>query len=210
MAEGEAWGALWRDHQNRYLAEQGLSIRVDARSAVPQEHIGPLRMRVPDAEANARAEHIRRANEDAARDPEHVLAILTRNQASFSEYDLDQHLKKHIRDEGERADVKGNVLGRGDVLALHDRETGERAGRWTTRAVRDQEREALGDGRRVGEGRHRDVGEGFRQRVAVTRELRADQLAAYDHATGSAGPKIIERRAGHGKEFCAWLHSRGA
>ncbi|RWK58564.1 AAA family ATPase [Mesorhizobium sp.] len=201
VAEGEAWGALWRDHQNRYFAEQGLSIRVDATSAVPQEHIGPLRMRVPDAEANVRAEHIRRANEEAARDPDHVLAVLTRNQASFSEYDLDRHLKKHIRDEGERAEVKGKVLGRDDVLALHDRETGESAGRWTTRAVRDQEVLALADGRRVGEGRHRDVGEGVRQRVAVTRELRADQLAAFDHATGSGGLKIIEGRAGTGKSF---------
>jgi len=201
VAEGEAWGALWRDHQNRYFAEQGLSIRVDATSAVPQDHIGPLRMRVPDAEANVRAEHIRRANEEAARDPDHVLAVLTRNQASFSEYDLDRHLKKHIRDDGERAAVKAKVLGRDDALALHDRETGESAGRWTTRAVRDQEREALGDGRRVGEGRHRDVGEGVRQRMAAMRELRADQRAAFDHATGSGGLKIIEGRAGTGKSF---------
>ena len=201
VAEGEAWGALWRDHQNRYFAEQGLVIRVDATSAVPQEHIGPLRMRVPDAEANVRAEHIRRANEEGARDPEHVLAVLTRNQASFSEYDLDRHLKKHIRDDGERAEVKGKVLGRDDVLALHDRETGESAGRWTTRAVRDHEREALADGRRVAGGPHRNLGEGVRQRVMAESELRTDQQVAFDHATGSGGLKIIEGRAGTGKSF---------
>lgn len=201
VAEGEAWGQLWRDHQNRYFAEQGLSIRVDATSAVPQEHIGPIRMRTPGAEANVRAEQIRRANEEAARDPEHVLAVLTRNQASFSEYDLDRHLKKHIQDEGERADVKGKVLGLDDVLALHDRETGERAGRWTTRAVRDQEILALADGRRVAGGGHRAIGVGDRDRVMSARELRADQLAAFDHATGSGGLKIIEGRAGTGKSF---------
>jgi Ti-type conjugative transfer relaxase TraA len=201
VAEGEAWGQLWRDHQNRYFAEQGLSIRVDATSAVPQEHIGPIRMRAPGAEANVRAEHIRRANEEAARDPDHVLAVLTRNQASFSEYDLDRHLKKHIRDEGERADVKGKVLGRDDVLTLHDRETGERAGRWTTRAVRDQEVLALADGRRVAGGSHRDVGARARERLVSVQELRPDQLAAFDHATGSGGLKIIEGRAGTGKSF---------
>ncbi|MER8814136.1 AAA family ATPase [Mesorhizobium sp. M0965] len=201
VAEGESWGQSWRYHQNRYFAEQGLSIRVDATGAVPQEHIGPIRMRTPDAEANVRAEHIRRANEEAARDPDHVLTVLTRNQASFSEYDLDRHLKKHIRDEGERAEVKGKVLGRDDVLALHDLETGESAGRWTTRAVRDQERDALGDGRRVGDGRHREIGEDVRQRVMAASELRADQLAAFDHATGSGGLKIIEGRAGTGKSF---------
>nr|WIE94760.1 AAA family ATPase [Mesorhizobium sp. WSM4875] len=201
VAEGEAWGALWRDHQNRYFAEQGLAIRVDATSAVPQEHIGPVRMRAPDAEANLRAEHIRRANEEAARDPDHVLAVLTRNQASFSEYDLDRHLKKHIRDEGERADVKGKVLGRDDVLALHERETGESAGRWTTRAVRDQEREALGDGRRVANASHAALGEGVRRGVAAAEKLRDDQLVAFDHATGAGGLKIIEGRAGTGKSF---------
>ncbi|MER9420683.1 AAA family ATPase [Mesorhizobium sp. M0306] len=201
VAEGEAWGALWRDHQNRYFAEQGLSIRVDATSAVPQEHIGPIRMRTPGAEANVRAEHIRRANEEAARDPEHVLAVLTRNQASFSEYDLDRHLKKHILDESERADVKGKVLGRDDVLALHDRETGESVGRWTTRAVRDQEVLALADGRRVAGGSHRDVGARARERLVSVQELRPDQLAAFDHATGSGGLKIVQGRAGTGKSF---------
>ena len=201
VAEGEAWGQLWRDHQNRYFAEQGLSIRVDATSAVPQEHIGPVRMRAVDAEANHRAELIRKANEQAARDPEQVLAVLTRNQASFSEYDLDRHLKKHIRDEGERLEAKTKVLDHYQVLALHDRETGEAVGRWTTRGVRDQEREALADGRRVAAGSHSDVGAGVRDRLASSWQLRPDQRAAFDHASGSGGLKIVEGRAGTGKSF---------
>jgi len=201
VAEGEAWGELWREHQNRYFAEQGLSIRVDATSTIAQEHIGPLRMRALDAEANIRAEQIRRANEDAARDPEQVLAVLTRNQASFSSYDLDRHLKKHIRDEGERANVKAAVLGRDDVLGLHDRETGEGLGRWTTRAVRDQEFLALADGRRVAAGHHRDLGQGVRERAGAAGALRADQFAAFEYAIGPGGLKIVEGRAGTGKSF---------
>ncbi|KUM25577.1 hypothetical protein AU467_25720 [Mesorhizobium loti] len=201
VAEGEAWGEVWRDHQNRYFAEQGLSIRVDARATVPQEHIGPIRMRIADAEANVRAEHIRRANEEAARDPEKVLAALTRNQASFSENDLDRHLKKHIRDENERAAVKSSVLGHTDALALHDRETGEAVGRWTARAVRDQEVSALADGKRVAAARHGDLGKGIREGIAASGSLRPDQLAAFEHAAGSGGLKIIEGRAGTGKSF---------
>lgn len=199
VAEGEAWGVLWRDHQNRYFAEHGLPIRVDATSAVPQEHIGPVRMRAVDAEANRRAEDIRRANEAAARDPEKVLGVLTRNSATFSERDLDRHLQKHIRDDDERAEVKAKVLGHDQVLALHDRETGETAGRWTTRTVRDQEREALADGRRVAGGSHRDVGQSVREHL--TSDLRPDQLAAFDHATSSGGLKLVEGRAGTGKSF---------
>lgn len=202
VAEGEAWGVLWRDHQNRYFAEQGFSIRVDATSAVPQEHIGPVRMRAVDAEANRRAEEIRKANEKAARDPVQVLGVLTRNSATFSERDLDRHLQKHIRDEGERASVRGKVLGRDEVLALHDRETGEGAGRFTTRSVRDQEREALADGSRVAAGSHRGVGGGGpRETVKAYAELRPDQRVAFEHATGLGGLKVIEGRAGTGKSF---------
>ena len=53
MSEGEAWGEVWRDLQNRYFAEQGLDIRVDVRSAVAQAHIGPIRMRA-GSDAHAR------------------------------------------------------------------------------------------------------------------------------------------------------------
>lgn len=199
VAEGEAWGVLWRDHQNRYFAEQGFDIRVDATSVVPQEHIGPVRMRAVDAEANRRAEDIRKANEAAARDPEKVLGVLTRNSATFAERDLDRHLQKHIRDDDERAEVKAKVLGDDQVLALHERETGESAGRWTTRTVRDQEREALADGRRVAGGAHRDVGQSVREHLAAG--LRPDQMAAFDHAAGTGGLKIVEGRAGTGKSF---------
>ena len=139
VSEGEAWGEVWRALQNRYFAEQGLEIRVDVRSAVAQAHIGPIRMRAADAEANARADEIARANAKAARDPDQVLATLTRNNATFSERDLERHLAKHIGDVVEREAVKGRVLGHSEVLPLHDRETGE-----SVRALHDE------DGARAG------------------------------------------------------------
>jgi Ti-type conjugative transfer relaxase TraA len=201
VSEAEAWGATWRDHQNKYFAEHGLDIRVDVTSAVPQEHIGPVRMRAPEAAANARAEEIKRANELAARDPEQVLGVLTRNNATFTKRDVDRHLEKHIPDDAERAEVRAKVLGSGDVLGLHDRETGESAERFTTRSVRSQEREALGDGARVATGRHRDVGAGAREAAASSRSLRPDQRVAFEHATGRGGLKVVEGRAGTGKSF---------
>ena len=156
VSEAEAWGELWRQHQDRYFAEHGLELRVDATAAHPGEHIGPVRMRKVDSPAAARAEVLRAANEPAARDPEQVLATLTRNNASFSERDLDRYLAKHLgggpggtSDPETARDIaatKGAVLGHGDVLALHHRETGEAAGRFTTIGVRQQERQALVDG----------------------------------------------------------------
>jgi Ti-type conjugative transfer relaxase TraA len=201
VSEAEAWGATWRDHQNKYFAELGLDIRVDVTSAVPQEHIGPVRMRAPEATANARAEEIKRANELAARDPELVLGVLTRNNATFTRWDVDRHLEKHIPDETERAEVRGKVLGSGQVLGLHDRKTGESVERFTTQSVRSQEREALSDGAHVAAGRHRDIGSGARAAATSSPSLRPDQRAAFEHATGAGGLKVVEGHAGTGKSF---------
>src|SRR4051794_20949256 len=107
VTDGERWGALWREHQDRYFAAQGLGLRVDAPDAVPQVHVGPVRMRAPGSEAAARLEEIARENAAAARDPGRVLEVLTRNNATFTERELDRYLSKHVRDEAERLAVKG-------------------------------------------------------------------------------------------------------
>ena len=201
VTDGEAWGALWRDHQNRHFAEHGYEVRVDAAGSVAQQHVGPVRMRAPDAEANAKAEEVRRANAEAARDPDKVLAVLTRNNATFSERDLDRYLSKHISDEAEHLAVKGNVWGHADIVALYDRETGEAVGRWTTGTVRAQEGAALAEAGEVASG-HRGRVSGRAARDALEgRALRPDQLEAFKHAIGEGGLKIVEGRAGTGKSF---------
>jgi Ti-type conjugative transfer relaxase TraA len=201
VTEGEAWGALWRDHQNRYFADHGLGIRVDATDAAPQHHVGPVRMRATESAAVARAEEIARENGAAARDPEKVLAVLTRNNATFTERELDRHVAKHVHDAAEHLAVKEKVLGHAQALALYDRDTGTASGRWTTREVREQERTALADGDAVAGRRHRAIGEGARAAALEDRSLRADQQAAFDHATGAGGLKIVEGRAGTGKSY---------
>ena len=45
VADAAAWGALWRDHQNRYFQEHGLDLRVDPTATHAGQHIGPVRMR---------------------------------------------------------------------------------------------------------------------------------------------------------------------
>jgi hypothetical protein len=153
VTDGERWGALWAAHQDAYFAEHGIEVRVEATAAVPGKHIGPIRMRTEGSPAVARAEEIARENAAAARDPETVLRVLTRNNATFTQRELDRHLAKHIQDKGEHLDVKGRVLGHGEALPLYDPATGRASGRYTTREVRAQERAALDDGARLAEGR---------------------------------------------------------
>ena len=212
VTDAEAWGETWRAHQDRYFAQHGIELRVDATAAHPGEHIGPVRMRKVDSPAVERAEALRTVNEEAARDPEQVLAALTRNNASFTERELDRYLAKHLGtgpdgtpDAAAAKDIaaaKAGVLGHKDVLVLHDRETGEAVGRFSTRTVRQQERVALADGAVVAGAQHHQGMKALHQEAALaSRSLREDQRGAFEHAVSAGGLKLIEGRAGTGKSY---------
>jgi Ti-type conjugative transfer relaxase TraA len=202
VADGEAWGELWRDHQNRYFLEHGLDIRVDQTATHAQEHIGPMRMRKAGAETQDRAETIRQANQAAARDPEQVLATLTRHNATFSERDLDRYLTSHLADEAERAATRAAVFAHAETLGLYDRASGEAAGRYTTQTVRAQEQAALADAAAFANARHqRAVQRAVVEAAVASRRLRPDQRRAFDHAVAAGGLKLIEGRAGTGKSY---------
>jgi hypothetical protein len=102
VSDGEASGALWRDHQNRYFQEHGLNCWGDPTATHPGQHIGPVRMRKAETGIAERDELLGQTNEAAARDPEQVLAMLTRHNATFHRPDLDRHLAKHITATSER------------------------------------------------------------------------------------------------------------
>jgi Ti-type conjugative transfer relaxase TraA len=175
---------------------------VDPAATHAQEHIGPVRMRKAGAAIVERAETVRQANEAAARDPDQVLATLTRHNATFTERDLDRHLAKHIAPEAERAAAKAAVLGHAEILVLYDRTSGEAAERYTTKTVRTQERAALADAKAVARARHHDTLSASAVDAAVSsRSLRPDQRRAFDHAVAAGGLRIIEGRAGTGKSY---------
>jgi Ti-type conjugative transfer relaxase TraA len=205
VADGAAWGELWRAHQDRYFHEHGIEARVDARATHAQEHIGPVRMRVTGAEIVERAETIRQANQAAARDPDQVLATLTRNNATFTTRDLDQYLVKQLGEGRAAAEaivsVRTAVLTHRDLVPLHDRETGEAAERFTTRPVREEEHVALAAAGGLSRVRTGAVSARSAQAAIARRPLRPDQAAAFTHATGAGHLKLIEGRAGTGKSY---------
>jgi Ti-type conjugative transfer relaxase TraA len=206
VADGAVWGELWRDHQDQYFREHGLEVRVDRCASFSQEHIGPVRMRRTGAEIVQRAETIRQANQEAARDPEQVLAALTRNNATFTERDLDRFLAKQLGGEGQEereviAAVRATVLKSRDLVALYDRETGTAAGRYTTREVQQQERAAMAAAAGLSRQKFGVVKQSSARAALEQRTLRPDQMAAFVHATAAGHLKLIEGRAGTGKSY---------
>jgi Ti-type conjugative transfer relaxase TraA len=206
VADGAAWGELWRDHQDQYFREHGLEARVDRIATLSQEHIGPVRMRRTGAEIVERAETIRQANQEAARDPEKVLAALTRNNATFTERDLDRFLSKQLGQEeregaGEIAAVRAAVLKSRELVPLYDRETGAAAGRFTTKEVREQERAAMAAAGGLSRQKSGAVSARYARAAMEARTLRPDQAEAFEHAIGAGHLKLIEGRAGTGKSY---------
>ena len=166
-----------------------------------------------DAQGGARRSsnaprRIRQANEAAARDPEQVLATLTRHNATFTERDLDRHLAKHIADDAERAGGEGGgAWPCQESLPLHDRDD-RRGGRAVHHA----------DGAGAGAGGARRCGERLARRATLSRvpaaaidggaggaDAAAGSAPAFDHAVGR---RRAEAHRGPGRDGQE-LHARG-
>ena len=104
VAEGELWGPLWRDHQNKFFSDRDKGLVVDPVAPVPQEHIGPVRFRGPNDPRMAANEQVRQMNAKIARDPAAVAEHL--GQQPFDGRALGRFLAKHISDPEERAKVE--------------------------------------------------------------------------------------------------------
>lgn len=61
VVEADLWGEVWRDLQNTFFEEKGYEIRVDPIRIVPQEHLGPVRMRHHLNEAVLRAQLLQKS-----------------------------------------------------------------------------------------------------------------------------------------------------
>jgi Ti-type conjugative transfer relaxase TraA len=198
VTEADRWGVLWRDAQNRYFEREGLDIRVDEIGAYAQRHEGPVRMRTRPKDAEARAQANREANEAAARDPEQIIAALTQRRATFTALDIERHIKKHVSTPLERAEIRTAVLSRPEVVALHDHADGSFTGRFTTRGVREEEKQVMAAAAKIAHARK--AVDGSRSRVvAEEMSLDTEQRAAFLRATGTDGLVVIEGLACTGK-----------
>lgn len=143
----------------------------------------------------------RRRRVQAARGPKHVLGVLTRNQASFSQYHLYRHLKKQIRDESERSEIKASVLAR----EIYSRcMTGRQE--MARRALDDadcayQEVLALADGRQVVGGSHRNLEDVAKQRVTAA----GGPACGVRSCDGFGRAENRRRTCGYRQEFCSRL-----
>ena len=123
VVEANIWGEIWRDLQNSCFEEKGYDLRVDPIGIVPQEHLGPVRMRHHMNEALLRAELLQKANEKVAQDPQAVLEEMIRNRSVFTQKDVECFLAKHVPSES-RGGLLERALEHHDVVHLYDKASG--------------------------------------------------------------------------------------
>ena len=210
----QEWRERWAEHVNDRMAELDLDVRVDHRSLEaqgldlePQHKIGAAGARREHAgEAAERAEdHHRIARENGERllaRPEIALDAITRQQATFTDRELQLFVHRHSDGCDQFDRVLGAVRASPELVRLGRDDRG--AERFTSREMVDVEQRL----ERAASGLARDEGHGVSggsRNLAVSRaearglHLSGEQRAALEHVTGTEGLGAVVGVAGAGK-----------
>lgn len=201
VVEADLWGEVWRDLQNAFFEEKGYDIKVDPIGLVPQEHLGPVRMRHHLNEAVLRAQLLEKANEKLAKDPKNILEEMTRTQAIFKKKDVEVFLQKHVPFD-KREGLLEKTLQDGQVLPLYDKETQKETGYFTTQAVREEEEKLLRFTDSIAKRSAIPLSDMSIEKGVKGKSLSDEQRKSYDLCVNSEKNLIlIQGRAGVGKSY---------
>jgi hypothetical protein len=96
VVEGPDWGQYWTEAQNAFFQSKGLSLIVDKNGAVPQEHLGPVRMRGQAFDLLYEHHRLLEENRLKSQDPASILAALTKKGKLFTDKDVEGFFNKHV------------------------------------------------------------------------------------------------------------------
>ena len=117
VISGPDWGKLWTEHQNAFFKEKGINLRVDVPGILPQEHLGPFRMRGRAFALLQEHGRILEENTIKAQDAACVLDKITERQSVFTKEDVDRFLQKHVPQELHAA-VSNAFWNQGELIHL--------------------------------------------------------------------------------------------
>ncbi len=190
---------IWVEVQNRVFVRHGLENRVDPISSIPQEHIGPIRMRSSLNEAVIRNEERRIANIELLKNGRDVLNIITKQMSVFSKKDLFRAVKcvpDQIRAEALVEDALRFDQG---VVVLYHKD-GSKTGFYTTAEIREEELKLMRLGNYIKEQNNLIATGMVSNLIKDDESLSNQQQEALSHLLlGRGGIKVLKGRAGTGK-----------
>jgi Ti-type conjugative transfer relaxase TraA len=210
----QEWRERWADHVNTRLTELDIDARIDHRSFAdrgiglePQHKIGPAASRMAEdgVASDRQDDHQRIARENGEaliRKPAVALAMITREQATFTERDLARFVHRHSDGKDQFDRVLSAVRASPELVPLGIDGRGE--ARFTSRPMLaieqrlEQSAGALADRRDHGVSeRHQEAAMSAAARRGLT--LSAEQARALEHVTGKEGLASVVGYAGSGK-----------
>jgi hypothetical protein len=183
---------------NKYFAKLGLENRVDPISFIPEQHIGPTRMRSIINEIAGQNKICKLAHLEIIKEADGVLNRIIRHQAIFTKGDIEKAVKE-IQEEAEKQKLIREVLNSDRLIKLYD-ENGQDTKYYTTIDIREEELRLLRIADKVNSQIH------FHNVIKLKNAI--DNLASVNEAQreslqhiliNSQGIRILRGRAGTGK-----------
>lgn len=198
VISGPDVGKLWAKHQNNFFISKGLALRVDENGLVPQEHLGPVRMR---GRAFALLdEHHKRLelNALAASKPKNILNAIVKRQSVFSKEDVERFMLKHVPGEKIQAVRKG-FWELEELVQLRSLGSEQLVDKFTAEKVLAEEEQILRLGDRIYGKAQKELSGDVLKKGSVG--LSEEQKKAYSNIIAGKGISCIQGYAGTGKSY---------
>ena len=142
VVAGPDWGKLWTQYQNHYFEKKGLSLRVESNGIIPQEHLGPLRLRARAFDLFEEHDRRQQLNVLESENPRKILEKITDKQSVFTRDDVDRFIQKYVsRDIVEN--VREAFWMQPELVQLVDKKTHQPIPRYTSQFVLKEERQIV-------------------------------------------------------------------
>ena len=200
------WREQWAEYCNRYLALNGLDLRVDHRSLVeqsiplePQHKIGAEAAKEQMARL---ADHQRIARENGERllqEPQIALKAITQQQSTFTHHDLARFINRHTVDADQFSQVYELVKAQDNIVKLgldsNNRE------RFSTQEMVDLEAKMISQALALAEKKERAIPNVARWKTVNDHNLTPEQAQAFNYLLDPGKLKCILGYAGTGKSY---------
>ena len=187
-----------KDIINDYFKELGLDNRVDGIGVIPQEHIGPVRMRSALNAAVGRNEERKIANIELLKSSDDVLDRITSRSSVFNHADLVRAVKC-VPDPSRADALIKEALASSQIISLYHGD-GKESGLYTTKEVREQERKLMRLASAISS--MSNLTDSEKSRGLVGEALVSQQQEALSHLIfAPGGMRVLAGRAGTGKSY---------
>ena len=198
VVSGPDNGRLWAQHQNEFFLSKGLALKVDENGLVPQEHLGPTRMRARAFALLEEHEKRLELNAKAASDPEKILSAITKRQSVFTKDDVERFILKHTPADAVSRVTKG-FWEQSSIVQLRNKDTEALISKFTTQDVIKEEEHILRLSDRIHQKTFKPVSESMRKPFIAN--LSNEQTKAYHNILDGKRLSCIQGYAGTGKSY---------